>query len=73
MKKRMMSLISLALVGAMILPNAVIADEAAADEGKVLNIQVCTDSQKPISSFSHTVRLSNQMILLSMVAGKTLL
>ena len=37
MKKRMMSLISLALVGAMILPNAVIADEAAADEGKVLN------------------------------------
>ena len=46
MKKRMMSLISLALVGAMILPNAVIADEAAADEGKVLNIQVWNEEFK---------------------------
>ena len=46
MKKRMMSLISLALVGAMVLPNAVIADEAAADEGKVLNIQVWNEEFK---------------------------
>ena len=45
MKKRMMSLISLALVGAMILPNAVIADEAA-DEGKVLNIQCWNEEFK---------------------------
>ena len=41
MKKRMMSLISLALVGAMVLPNA-----AFADEGKVLNIQVWNDEFK---------------------------
>ena len=45
MKKRMMSLISLALVGAMILPHAVIADEAA-EEGKVLNIQCWNEEFK---------------------------
>ena len=41
MKKRMMTLVSLGLVGAMVLPMAAFADDAAAaDEGKVLNIEV---------------------------------
>ena len=44
MKKRMMSLVSLALVGAMVLPNAAFAE--AADEGKVLNIQVWNEEFK---------------------------
>jgi len=50
MKKRMMSLISLALVGAMVIPCAAYADEteaaAASDEGKVLNIQVWNEEFK---------------------------
>ena len=45
MKKRMMSLISLALVGAMVLPNAVFADDASG-EGSVLNIQVWNEEFK---------------------------
>ena len=45
MKKRMMALVSMALAGAMVLPMAAMAGEteaaaAAADEGKVLNIEV---------------------------------
>ena len=44
MKKRMMSLISLGLIGAMVLPNAAFAE--AADEGKVLNIQVWNEEFK---------------------------
>lgn len=44
MKKRMMALVSMALAGAMVLPMAAMAGEteaaaAAADEGKVLNIE----------------------------------
>ncbi|HCI73245.1 MAG TPA: ABC transporter substrate-binding protein, partial [Lachnospiraceae bacterium] len=45
MKKRMMSLVSLALIGAMVLPNAAFAEDAA-DEGKVLNIQVWNEEFK---------------------------
>ena len=44
MKKRMMSLVSMALIGAMVLPNAAFAE--AADEGKVLNIQVWNEEFK---------------------------
>ena len=44
MKKRMMSLIGLGLIGAMVLPNAAFAE--AADEGKVLNIQVWNEEFK---------------------------
>ena len=44
MKKRMMSLISLGLIGAMVLPNAAFAE--AAEEGKVLNIQVWNEEFK---------------------------
>ena len=44
MKKRMLTLISLGLVGAMVLPNAAFAE--AADEGKVLNIQVWNEEFK---------------------------
>ena len=43
MKKRMMSLIGLALAGAMVLPNAAFAAE---EEGKVLNIQVWNEEFK---------------------------
>ena len=43
MKKRMMSLIGLGLIGAMVLPNAAFAAE---DEGKVLNIQVWNEEFK---------------------------
>ena len=43
MKKRMMSLIGLALIGAMVLPNAAFAGE---EEGKVLNIQVWNEEFK---------------------------
>ena len=43
MKKRMMTLIGLGLIGAMVLPNAAFAAE---DEGKVLNIQVWNEEFK---------------------------
>ena len=51
MKKRMMALVSMALAGAMILPMAAMAGEteaaaAAADEGKVLNIEVWNEEFK---------------------------
>lgn len=51
MKKRMMALVSLALAGAMVLPMAAMAGEteaaaAAADEGKVLNIEVWNEEFK---------------------------
>ena len=44
MKRRMMGLVSMALIGAMVLPNAAFAE--AADEGKVLNIQVWNEEFK---------------------------
>lgn len=51
MKKRMMALVSMALAGAMVLPMAAMAGEteaaaAAADEGKVLNIEVWNEEFK---------------------------
>ena len=51
MKKRMMALVSMALAGAMILPMAAMAGEteaaaAAADEGKVLNIEAWNEEFK---------------------------
>ncbi|MCI6238199.1 MAG: carbohydrate ABC transporter substrate-binding protein [Lachnospiraceae bacterium] len=51
MKKRMMALVSIALAGAMVLPMAAMAGEteaaaAAADEGKVLNIEVWNEEFK---------------------------
>lgn len=51
MKKRMMALVSIALAGAMVLPMAAMAGETeaaavAADEGKVLNIEVWNEEFK---------------------------